>query len=134
MTKIKLSATQQTILHILQTNNKAMSAYDLLKLVKPYGFHAPTQIYRILNKLINYRLVIKIETLNRYLAYGHKFQQTYQILAICTDCQKVECIEMPNLDQIIEQSIYTKNFNSKYRHLEILGQCALCSSLKSNLA
>ena len=45
---MKLTIAQQNILDILKTENKAMSAYELLEKAKPYGFQAPIQIYRIL--------------------------------------------------------------------------------------
>lgn len=128
MTKTQLSSAQQTILQILQTENKAMSAYTLLDMAKPFGFHAPMQIYRILNRLMDYGLVVKLDTLNMYLAHECQHQHAYQLLTICTECQKVQCVDLPQLGQVIEQSIHPQHFNSKHQHLELLGQCALCCS------
>lgn len=129
MTKNRLSSAQQTLLQILQTENKAMSAYALLDRAKPFGFHAPMQIYRILNKLIDHGLIVKIDALNMYLAHDCQHQQhIYQLLIICTECQKVQCVDLPQLGPVIEQSIQPQHFNAKQQHLELLGQCALCCS------
>lgn len=128
MTQIQLNTAQQTILHIMQIEKKAMSAYALLERVKPLGIQAPTQIYRILNKLMQHSLVVKIDTLNMYLAHECRNQQSYQLLTICTECQRVECIELPQLGQLIRKSLHQKHFSSNYQHLELLGQCASCLS------
>ena len=133
MTNIRLSSAQQTILKILQTENKAMSAYALLDQAKPFGFHAPMQIYRILKKLMDYGLIVKIDALNMYLAHEcHHRQPTYQLLTICTECQKVQWVDLPQLGPVIEQSIQPQHFNAKQQHLELLGQCALCCSRRKD--
>ncbi|KAA8731462.1 Fur family transcriptional regulator [Acinetobacter qingfengensis] len=124
----QLNYAQQIVLQILQNENKAISAYYLLNQAKPFGFHAPMQIYRILNKLMDYGLVVKLDSLNMYLAHECQHQHAYQLLTICTECQKVQCVDLPQLGQVIQQFIHPQHFNCKHQHLELLGQCALCCS------
>ncbi len=126
MKTIKLKSAQQQILDILIKENKALSAYALLEKAKPFGFHAPMQVYRTLKKLADYGLILKLDCLNMYFAYESKHQ--YQLVTICTECQKTQVVDIPQLCHIIEQSIHPQNFSSKYQHLELLGQCALCRS------
>ena len=128
VTTIKLNPAQQQILDILIAENKALSAYALLEKAKPFGFHSPMQVYRILKKLADYGLILKLDSLNMYLANESKQQHQYQLVTICTECQKTQVFDIPQLDHIIEQSIHPQNFSSKYQHLELLGQCALCCS------
>lgn len=72
---MKLTIAQQNILDILKTENKAMSAYELLEKAKPYGFQAPIQIYRILKKLSEQCLIVKLNTLNMYVLDRRNFSE-----------------------------------------------------------
>ncbi|MGQ1309238.1 Fur family transcriptional regulator [Acinetobacter baumannii] len=128
MNKLKLSVTQQRVLSILQNEQKAMSAYALLEKAKPLGLHSPVQIYRILKKLLGCGLILKLDSLNKYLAYELKNKQTYFLVTICTECQAIEIVDSPQFAQVIEQSIFRQNFNSRHHYLELVGQCALCFS------
>jgi Fur family zinc uptake transcriptional regulator len=128
MSELKLSAVQQNVLTILQNEQKAMSAYALLEKGKSFGLQSPIQIYRILKKLSRYGLILKLDTLNKYLAYELKNKQTYLLVTICTECQAVQIVDTPQFTHAIEQSIFPQKFNSKHHYLELVGQCALCFS------
>ena len=131
MSELKLSAIQQRVLTILQNEQKAISAYALLEKVKPYGLQSPVQIYRILKKLSGYGLILRLATLNKYLAYELKNKQNYLLITICTECQTVQIIDSPQFTQVIEQSLVHQDFSPKHHCLELLGQCALCFSKRN---
>ncbi|OTU19993.1 Fur family transcriptional regulator [Acinetobacter pittii] len=128
MNELKLSTAQLKVLSILQNERKAMSAYALLERAKSFGLQSPVQIYRILNKLSGHGLILKLDTLNKYLAYELKNKKTCLLVTICTDCQTVEIIDSPQLALVIEQSILLQNFDSRNQYVELAGQCALCFS------
>ena len=128
MNELKLSVVQQRVLTILQNEQKAMSAYALLEKAKSFGLQSPVQIYRILKKLSGYGLILKLVTLNKYLAYELRKKQSYLLVTICTECQAVQIVDSPQFAHAIEQSIFPQNFNSKHHYLELAGQCALCFS------
>ncbi|MBP8005447.1 MAG: Fur family transcriptional regulator [Acinetobacter sp.] len=125
---MKRTIAQQYILDILKTENKAMSAYELLEKAKPYGFHAPIQIYRILKKLSEQCLIVKLNTLNMYVLSQAEITASYQLFTVCTECQQVQSIVIPQLKNCVESSIKAKKFNPKYPYLEVLGQCFSCIS------
>ena len=133
MNTIKLSLAQQQILDILKMQNKALSAYVILDQAKPLGLNAPIQIYRILKKLTDYGLILKLHSLNMYFAYEFKHRQNYPLIAICTECQNVDVIETPNLGSIIHQSITSSQFHSQSHYVELLGQCVSCQNKHSSL-
>ena len=131
MSELKLSAIQQRVLTILQNEQKAISAYALLEKVKPYGLQSPVQIYRILKKLSGHGLILRLDTLNKYLAYELKNKQNYLFITICTDCHTVQVIDSPKFTQVFEQSLVHQDFSPKHHCLELLGQCALCFSKRN---
>ncbi|MFW1802332.1 Fur family transcriptional regulator [Acinetobacter nematophilus] len=129
---MKQAQAQQKLLQILQAENKAMSAYQLLEKAKPYGFHAPMQVYRALKQLCEQKLILKLNTLNLYIASVANFDRPYQILTVCTHCKHVQSIAIPKFDRCIKRSLNTKKFNPKYEYLEVLGQCFSCLSKHGN--
>ncbi|MCH7388898.1 transcriptional repressor [Acinetobacter modestus] len=125
---MKLTIAQQNILDILKTENKAMSAYELLEKAKPYGFQAPIQIYRILKKLSEQCLIVKLNTLNMYVLNQAEISASYQLFTVCTECQRVQSIAIPQLKACVESTIQAKQFNPRYPYLEVVGQCFSCLS------
>lgn len=123
---MKQAQAQQKLLQILQAENKAMSAYQLLEKAKPHGFQAPMQIYRALKQLCEQKQILKLNTLNLYIASIVNFDGPYQILTVCTHCQHVQSIAIPKFDRCIRRSLSTKKFNPKCEYLEVLGQCFSC--------
>lgn len=128
VSKLKLNTVEQKVLTILQNEKKAISAYTLLERAKPLGLQSPVQIYRILKKLLGYGLILKLDTLNKYLACELENNKTYLLVTICTECQTIQIVDSPQITNAIKQSICSQNFNSKYHYLELVGQCALCIS------
>ena len=131
MNELKLSVVQQRVLTILQNEQKAMSAYALLEKAKSFGLQSPVQIYRILKKLSDSGLILRLNTLNKYLAYELKNKQNYLLVTICTECQTVQILDSPQFTQVIEQSLVHQDFSPKHHCLELLGQCALCFSKRN---
>jgi Fur family zinc uptake transcriptional regulator len=125
---MKIAFAQQKILDILSAENKAMSAYELLEKAKPYGFHAPMQIYRILKKLTDQCLILKLNTLNMYASKQAEMSSNYQLITICTECQSVQSITIPQLHSCVETTTKAQNFKPQYPYLEILGQCFSCAA------
>ena len=128
MSELKLSIVQHRVLTILQNEQKAMSAYALLEKAKSFGLQSPVQIYRILKKLSDSGLILRLNTLNKYLAYELKNKQPYLLITVCSECQEIQIIDSPDFPHFIQQSISSQNFNSKHHYLELVGQCALCFS------
>ncbi|WP_151798175.1 Fur family transcriptional regulator [Acinetobacter bereziniae] len=125
---MKQAQAQQKLLQILQAEHKAMSAYQLLEKAKPYGFQAPMQIYRVLKQLCEQKLIIKLNSLNLYIATVANLETPYQILTVCTHCQQVQSIAIPQFDRCVKQFLNAKKFNAKCEYLEVLGQCFSCVS------
>lgn len=126
MADIKLSSNQEKILYFLRLENKALSAYSLLDKAKTLDLYAPTQVYRILQKLIDKGLVIKLNTLNRYFAYKISNPQQCYVLTICTECKKVQVVAVSPLGLTLEQIMQYQQFVPKNQFVEILGQCFSC--------
>lgn len=124
----ELTKHQSLVLNALAHEEAPASAYTLLDQLRGEGLRAPQQIYRALDKLIEYGLVHRVESLNSYVAcaHPHDHQHGLVVFAICDQCGHVN--EFP--DQTVERRL--KNWsksNAFHMHtatVEMHGTCDQC--------
>ena len=99
----ELTKHQSLVLNALAREEAPASAYTLLDQLRGEGLRAPQQIYRALDKLIEYGLVHRVESLNSYVAcaHPHDHQHGLVVFAICDQCGHVN--EFP--DQTVERRL-----------------------------
>ena len=87
----ELTKHQSLVLNALAREEAPASAYTLLDQLRGEGLRAPQQIYRALDKLIEYGLVHRVESLNSYVAcaHPHDHQHGLVVFAICDQCGHV---------------------------------------------
>jgi Fur family transcriptional regulator, zinc uptake regulator len=125
---IKLTTQRRTVLGIMLTANKAMSAYDLLDLLKVSEPQAkPPTIYRALEFLLEQGFIHKVESSNSYIICSH-FQdpEHISILFICDKCQQIIEKHSENIEEQLKQLAHQNQFLIKHSVLEIHGLCQLC--------
>ncbi|OCG29971.1 hypothetical protein A9G34_08755 [Gilliamella sp. Choc4-2] len=125
---IKLTTQRRTVLNIMLTANKAMSAYDLLDLLKISEPQAkPPTIYRALEFLLEHGFIHKVESANSYIICPH-FQdpQHISIMFICDNCEKIIEKHSEHIEKQLKQLALQSEFLIKYSVLEIHGVCQLC--------
>lgn len=125
-----LSRSQEQVLEILKNESKPLTAYELLALTKAFNIHAPTQVYRILNQLVKKGLVIRIASLNMYVAFQSKNKNEHPIFSTCTNCRTVEHISISDKSPFIANLINRKHFVPDAFYFEVVGKCAECASKK----
>ena len=88
---IKLTNQRKTVLNIMLKANRAMSAYDLLDLLKVSEPQAkPPTIYRALEFLLEQGFIHKVESTNCYIICPHFHEpQHISILFICDNCHQI---------------------------------------------
>ena len=67
----ELTKHQTLVLSALSREESPASAYTLLAHLQAEGLRAPQQVYRALDKLIEYGLVHRVETMNSFVACAH---------------------------------------------------------------
>lgn len=125
---IKLTTQRRTVLDIMLKANKAMSAYDLLDLLKVSEPQAkPPTIYRALEFLLEQGFIHKVESSNSYIICPH-FQdpEHLSILFICDICQQIIEKHSENIEKQLKQLAQQNKFLIKHSVLEIHGECHLC--------
>ncbi|MDF7671288.1 zinc uptake transcriptional repressor Zur [Orbaceae bacterium ESL0721] len=127
---IKLTPQRKTVLEIMLSANRAMSAYELLDLLKVSEPQAkPPTIYRALEFLLEQGFIHKVESSNSYIACPHFHNPDHIfILFICNQCHKIlEKHSMP-IEQDLKQLALESEFQIKHSVHEIHGLCKQCQS------
>lgn len=125
---IKLTTQRRTVLDIMLTANKAMSAYDLLDLLKVSEPQAkPPTIYRALEFLLEQGFIHKVESSNSYIICPHFHDPEHiSILFICDKCQQIIEKHSADIEKQLKQLAQQSIFLIKHSVLEIHGLCQQC--------
>ncbi len=123
-----LTKNQSLVLDVLSRTEGPLSAYSLLDQLRDSGFRAPLQVYRALDKLIEFGLVHRLESINSFVACSHPHDHEHGLIAfgICEKCGKVDEF----CDAVVEQRLkgWAKDhaFRLAKTTIEMRGTCAGC--------
>lgn len=123
----ELMPSERRVLDALQRACRPLSAYALLAELRGPGVSAPTQIYRVLNRLISKGHVHRIETLNAYTCCDSAAVRTYTAFVICRDCGQVDAIDDGALGDAMQRLAEAHHFATDLATIELRGRCAGCS-------
>ncbi len=123
-----LTKNQTAVLGVLRAAGKPLSAYQILDQTAGEGVRAPPQVYRALEKLIEFRLVHRIESLNAYLFCDHGPHAEEVAFAICDRCGTVTEIPMKRIAPALSKSATESAFRLSEAHVEMHGLCGLCQT------
>lgn len=126
----ELTKNQRLVLDALSREDGPLSAYSLLDQLREHGFRAPLQVYRALEKLIDYGLVHRLESLNSFVACSHPHDHHHAhgmiAFAICEKCGQVDEFS----DEMVETRLsgWSKDhaFKLSKTTIEMRGTCAQC--------
>jgi Fur family zinc uptake transcriptional regulator len=62
-----LTKNQSLVMGALSQANGPLSAYTILDELREHGFRAPLQVYRALEKVVEFGLVHRLESLNAFV-------------------------------------------------------------------
>ena len=127
-----LTDNQGHVLKHLRDTGRALSAYEILDLVRNDGLRAPAQVYRALEKLIEIGLVHRLESLNAFIACGHDHIEPETCtetvaFAICDKCGDVAEYEMLAEAVALRKSLGCDGFVAGHMTIEVRGRCADCA-------
>ena len=122
----QLTPKQQLVYDCIRKSPTPQGAYDLLDKLRLQGFRAPTQMYRVLHRLLELGIIHKVESLNSFVACGEGHHHGASILAICDDCGSVEELPTADLADQIKAFGSKHEFNSRELTIELKGRCSDC--------
>lgn len=124
-----LTNKQQQVLGVLQQSVAPLSAYALLAQLGEHGFNAPTQVYRVLHKLIEFGLVRRLESLHAYTscAPSKAGKSPVSAFVICRACGQARELEGGLLDECLGQKVRSEGFALEKVTVEVFGICASCN-------
>ena len=124
---LKLSKNQALVYEALSQASKPVGAYDLLDQLKVHGLKAPLQIYRALERLIELKVVHRLESLNAWTTCCDADHDSAPIFVICDDCGDVKEHIDTGLNRSIENISKKSGFTAERPIVEIHGRCGDCS-------
>lgn len=124
----ELTRNQSLVYDTLSRAESPLSAYAILDSLRDRGFRAPLQVYRALDKLVELRIVHRLESLNAFVACRHPDCDTHETIAfaICESCGKVSEITDDTLEKKLTKLSQDIDFKSKKAIVELRGFCASC--------
>ena len=126
----ELTKNQTLVLNALTCAAGPASAYALLDRLREEGLRAPLQVYRALDKLIEYGLVHRLESLNSFVACAHPHDRRHPhrlvAFAICDKCGQVDEF----CDAVVEERLkgwaQENAFKLGGTTVELTGTCVNC--------
>ncbi|MEM7215517.1 MAG: Fur family transcriptional regulator [Pseudomonadota bacterium] len=125
---VKLTKNQTLVFDVLSEADGPLSAYTILDQLRGQGFRAPLQVYRAIDRLLEFGMVHRLESLNAFVACRHPECETHETIAfmICDSCGRVDEISDNSLAGRLEQISQKVGFNLKTSTVELGGTCGKC--------
>lgn len=124
----ELTKNQALVMGALSQSESPLSAYTILDQLRDDGFRAPLQVYRALDKLVEFGLVHRLESLNAFVACRHPGCDAHQTIAfmICETCGQVNEISDTSLAERLTKLASKAGFALKKSTVELRGICSNC--------
>ena len=128
----QLTKNQGLVFDVLRRSEQPVSAYTILDKLRDHGFRAPLQVYRALDKLLEFGLVHRLESLNAFVACAHPAESCCRhgtvAFAICNSCGHVDEFHDHEVDHRLEAFTKARRFKPEKTTIEIRGLCAACAA------
>ncbi|ASV84815.1 ferric uptake regulator family protein [Ochrobactrum quorumnocens] len=123
-----LTRNQTLVFDVLSKADGPLSAYTILDQLRDDGFRAPLQVYRALEKLLDYGMVHRLESLNAFVACAHPQCHQHGLIAfaICEQCGQVTEFSDPAIESLVSAWSVQSGFKSRKTTLELRGRCEKC--------
>jgi len=123
-----LTKNQALVMAALSQADGPLSAYGILDLLRDEGLRAPLQVYRALDKLVEFGMVHRLESLNAFVPCRHTDSTEKDMVAftICESCGSVTEITDGSLDKRLKGLATKADFKLRNSTVELLGVCHDC--------
>ncbi|MBG6177364.1 Fur family zinc uptake transcriptional regulator [Labrenzia sp. EL_208] len=126
----ELTKNQALVFGSLSDAGGPLTAYAILDLLRENGFRAPLQVYRALDKLVEYGMVHRLESLNAFVACSHKgcAEHGTAAFAICENCGDVSEFTPDEVIKLLKEWTQAEEFTLARTTIELRGTCRDCIS------
>lgn len=126
-----LTKNQSLVMNALSEASGPLSAYTILDELRDHGFKAPLQVYRALEKLVEFGLVHRLESLNAFVACQHPScdggNEETTLFTICVECGQVRELVNKQLISAVDSLSDKNDFLLQKSVIELRGLCSSCS-------
>lgn len=125
---VRLTPQRQQVLRLMLEQKNAISAYDLLDLLRIFEPQAkPPTVYRALDFLLEQGFIHKIESTNSYVVCHHVGEPLHtSALFICDSCGLVTEYHAEGIDLLLKDLASKSDFTIQHSVLETHGTCSKC--------
>jgi Fur family zinc uptake transcriptional regulator len=131
MSTPQLTKNQTLVFDVLTRAEAPLSAYTILDKLRDNGFRAPLQVYRALEKLLEYGVVHRLDSINSFVACAHPHEDCHGhglvAFAICEGCGKVIEFHDHEVDHRLMDWLKSQKFVPQKATIEVRGHCVTCS-------
>ena len=127
-TGVDLTKNQTLVMGALSNADGPLSAYTILDKLRDDGFRAPLQVYRALDKLVEFGLVHRLESLNAFVACRHTEcgDRGQTVFMICETCGKAIEITDSAISKRLKSLAGDVGFDLQKAAVELRGTCEAC--------
>lgn len=122
----RMTPIRRRVLELLLKAKAPAKAYDLLAQLGDEGAAKPPTIYRALDFLLELGLAHKIESLNAYVACGHRDHRHAAVFLICDICHSAQELHADATIAALKAESAEVDFQLRSAVLEVRGVCAQC--------
>lgn len=126
-----LTRNQGLVFETLRKAEGPLSAYTILDRLRDDGVRAPLQVYRALDKLVEFGMVHRLESLNAFVACSHPHHEGHDHgmtgFAICEKCGQVNEFDDHEIGKRLTGWAKNCGFRPSRTTIEIRGLCKGCA-------
>ncbi|ADZ71127.1 Fur family transcriptional regulator [Polymorphum gilvum] len=125
-----LTRNQALVYGALSDAGGPLTAYTILDRLRDDGFRAPLQVYRALDKLVEFGLVHRLESLNAFVACRHPDCEEHETIAfaICEKCGGVIEFADDRITANLKAWAKQEGFALAKTTIELRGLCRACQA------
>ncbi len=124
---LKYTLGRETVLAIVAEQNKALTAYEILDLLKVQQQSAkPTTVYRALEFWMEAGLIHRIDSSNAFVLCEHPGEQHTAQMLICDSCGHVAEVCASNICSELDDQARRQGFRISKQVIESHGVCNAC--------
>ena len=127
----ELTKNQALVMGALSKAGGPLGAYAILDQLRDRGFRTPPQVYRALDRLVEFGLVHRLESLNAFVACRHPECKTHETIAfmICETCGQVFEVADDKLAKRLTTLARDAQFALTKTTIELRGTCLACRAV-----
>jgi Fur family ferric uptake transcriptional regulator len=123
---IKRTRQRESILSILESSGKPLSATDICSEMEGSGHSAwLSTVYRVLELFVKKGVVIKTNVMNNEMAVYELNRFKHKHYAVCINCHKMITMDVCPLEKFIPK-LEEEDFHVMGHNLEVFGYCKDC--------